>query len=124
MDDLLSSMGSCSTHCGQEEYVRLLDLIEIAKYYTNPIDTSKRIRMEVDRYVENLNIDPPDYSILEHVSQKNFDHIVCLASLRDAYLGAIEKEPRNLDKHILLARRFFEALQEGAELGYIVYGRK
>lgn len=118
MDDISEVLQKVSTHCGNEEYRRLLGSISMCKYYTNLIDTAKRTNKEMDRYLSEINLEPAYYL---GVSLRNFQYIVELCKFRESYLNLIRNNPREYDLHIATAMRFFELLQEGAELGYVVY---
>lgn len=121
MDELVDSMRKTNTHCGEEEYLNLLSHIELCKFYTNPIDAAKKSKNAIQRYFSEINLDPIHYSIIEHVSLKNFNYIVELSNLKNNYENVLIKFPYDYDKHIASALKFFELLREGAEFGYFIY---
>lgn len=121
MDELVDCFAKVDTRCGEEEYLVLVKHIEMCKMYTNAIDTSKIVNTLMLKYFREINIDPIYYSIVEHVSQRNFSFVVELSNMRDTYLSVVEGEPNDKDKHIAIACRFLEYMREGIELGYILY---
>jgi hypothetical protein len=115
MDDLEESMRKTNTHCGESAYVELINNIKLCKFYVDPINSAKKVRVVMQRYFSEINLDPLDYY---GVSKANFNHVVEVSKLQEHYQKICQKYPYDYVMHIAAALRFFELLREGAELGY------
>lgn len=122
MEQLTESLRKANTHCGESEYTQLLENINLCRFYSDPIDAAKRSRHSMQKYLSEINLDPVHYSIVEHVSLKNFKYVSELLELRKNYEKITQQFPYDYDKHIKSALLFFELLREGAEIGYVLYG--